>query len=55
MKQLNKRINKRKPSKITLKTHHQHDRPESIHAENKDIAESTSAIRPEDVHLHQHY
>lgn len=55
MKSLNKRINRKKTSKVTLKTHRKHSRHGGVRDEAKEVSEGVSAVRPEDIKLHQHY
>ncbi len=54
MKPFNKRVNKRKASKVTLKTHRKSSHP-SIQDEVKGASNGVSSIRPEDIKIHQHY
>ena len=54
MKPLNKRINKRKASKVTLKTHRKHNR-QRLNDEMKEIISGNPDIRSEDIKIHQHY
>lgn len=54
MKPLNKRINKKKSSKVTLKNH-RHGHVQKYTEEVKEAADGASEIRPEDIKLHQHY
>jgi len=54
MKPLNKRINKRKASKVTLKTHRKHN-CQRLNDEMKEIISGNPDIRSEDVKIHQHY
>jgi len=54
MKPLNKRINRKKASKLTLKTHHKHNRQRLNDEMNVSISGNPD-IRPEDVKMHQHY
>ncbi|MBS0653617.1 MAG: hypothetical protein JSR39_08875 [Verrucomicrobia bacterium] len=55
MKPVNKRINKKKASKVTLKNHRKHNRTGDLHEQMKKAAEGLSSVRPEDIKLHQHY
>ena len=55
MKPSNKRINKKKASKVTLKTHRKLNRTGDLHEQMKKAAEGVSSIRPEDIKMHQHY
>lgn len=54
MKPFNKKLNKRKASKITLKTHRKNSHP-SLHDEVKEVASDITSVRPEDIKFHQHY
>lgn len=54
MKAFNNRINKRKASKVTLKTHRKNNHP-SIQDEVKETMSGVPAVRPEDIKTHQHY
>ncbi len=54
MKPFNKRLNKRKASKVTYKTHRKHNHP-PLHDEVKEITDGVTAVRPEDIKIHQHY
>lgn len=54
MKASNNRVNKKKATKVTLKTHRKDSRP-SIHDEIKRAASNVSAVRPEEIKVHQHY
>lgn len=54
MKPFNKRLNKRKASKVTLKTHRKHSHP-PLQDEIKEASNGMTSIRPEDIKLHQHY
>jgi hypothetical protein len=54
MKGSNKRVNKRKASKVTLKNHRKSSHP-SQQDEVKEAADGIVSIRPEDIHFHQHY
>lgn len=54
MKAFNKRVNKRKASKVTLKTHRKDSHP-PVQDEIKEITNGVTAVRPEDVKIHQHY
>ena len=54
MKASNKRVNKKKATKVTLKTHRKDSRPH-IHDEIKRAASNVSAVRPEEIKVHQHY
>ena len=55
MKPSNKRINKRKASKVTLKTHRKLSRNGDLHEQMRKTAEGLSSVRPEDIKMHQHY
>lgn len=55
MKPVNKRINKKKASKVTLKNHRKQNRTGDLHQQMKKAAEGRSSTRPEDIKLHQHY
>jgi hypothetical protein len=53
MKPLNKRVNKKKASKVTLKNRRsQHRLADNV---EKELTSGLTSIRPEDVKLHQHY
>ena len=54
MKAFNKRINKRKATKVTLKTHRKETHPH-VHDALKEATSSVDAVRPEDIKMHQHY
>jgi hypothetical protein len=54
MKPFNKRVNKRKASKVTLKTHRKNSHP-PIQDEIKGTMNGETSIRPEDIKIHQHY
>lgn len=54
MKPINKRINKRKSSKITLKTHRKDGHPRA-RDEIKIDTNGVQDVRPEDIKFHQHY
>jgi tRNA(Phe) wybutosine-synthesizing methylase Tyw3 len=54
MKPLNKRLNKRKASKVTLKNHRKSSHP-PLQDEIKEAADGVSSVRPEDIKIHQHY
>lgn len=54
MKQVNKKLNRRKASKVTMKTHRKGSHP-SLQDEIKDASGGVSGIRPEDIKIHQHY
>jgi hypothetical protein len=54
MKPFNKRLNKRKASKVTLKHHRKNSHP-SLQDEVKEASDGVSAVRPEDIKIHQHY
>lgn len=54
MKPFNKRLNKRKASKVTLKTHRKNNHP-PLHDEIKEATNGVTSVRPEDVKIHQHY
>ena len=54
MKPFNKRLNKRKASKVTLKTHRKNGHP-SLQDEVKEASNEVTAVRPEDIKMHQHY
>lgn len=53
MKPFNKRVNKRKASKVTLKNHRKGKHP-SLHDEMNAVSEGIPSIRPEDIKLHQY-
>jgi hypothetical protein len=54
MKALNNRVNKKKATKVTLKTHRKDSRP-NVRDEIKKATSNVSVVRPEDVKIHQHY
>jgi hypothetical protein len=54
MKALNKRVNKKKATKVTLKNHSKDARPR-IRDELKIEMSNVTAVRPEDIKIHQHY
>lgn len=54
MKAFNKRINKRKATKVTLKTHRKETHPH-VHDALKEATSSVNAVRPEEIKMHQHY
>lgn len=54
MKALNKRVNKKKATKVTLKNHSKDARPH-IRDELKIETSNVNAVRPEDIKIHQHY
>ena len=54
MKPLNKRLNKRKASKVTLKTHRKDTHP-SLHDQVNQASNGITSVRPEDIKIHQHY
>jgi len=54
MKAFNKRVNKKKATKVTLKNHRKDSHP-GVHDELKTAASSVNAVRPEDIKIHQHY
>ncbi|HEY2810658.1 MAG TPA: hypothetical protein VGJ00_04635 [Rhabdochlamydiaceae bacterium] len=54
MKAFNKRVNKKKATKVTLKTHRK-DSHLHVHDELKKVTDNVNAVRPEDVKIHQHY
>jgi len=54
MKPSNKRLNRRKASKVTMKTHRKNSHP-SLHDEIKEATDGITSVRPEDVKIHQHY
>ena len=54
MKPFNKRLNKRKASKVTLKTHAKSSHP-PLRDEIKEASNGVSEVRPEDIKIHQHY
>jgi len=54
MKPFSKRVNKRKASKVTLKTHRKAGHP-PLQDEMKGASEGVSLARPEDIKFHQHY
>ncbi len=53
MKPLNKRINKKKASKVTLKNGRKHHR--LVDNDEKAISSGVSSVRPEEIKMHQHY
>ena len=54
MKAFNKRVNKKKATKVTLKTHSKDTRPH-LRDEIKTATSNVNAVRPEEVKIHQHY
>jgi hypothetical protein len=54
MKPLNKRINRKKASKLTLKTRRRHHRL-ALNDPHMMASDIPATIRPEDVKTHQHY
>lgn len=54
MKAFNKRLNKRKASKVTLKVHRKQSHP-PLQDEIKEAASGVTEVRPEDIKIHQHY
>ncbi len=54
MKPFNKRLNKRKASKVTLKTHRKDAHP-PLHDQVNQAANGITRVRPEDIKIHQHY
>lgn len=52
MKAFNKKLNKRKTSKVTLKRHSKSNHPSS-QDELKDVANGVASVRPEDIKIHQ--
>jgi hypothetical protein len=54
MKPFNKKLNKRKASKVTLKTHRKNSHP-SLQDEIKEVSSEVSSVRPEEIKIHQHY
>jgi hypothetical protein len=54
MKPFNKRLNKRKASKVTMKTHRKNSHL-PLQDEIKRDSNGVAAIRPEDIKIHQHY
>jgi hypothetical protein len=54
MKPFNKRLNKRKASKVTFKIHRKNNHP-PLHDEVKGVTDGVTSVRPEDVKIHQHY
>lgn len=54
MKPFNKRLNKRKASKVTLKNHRKSGHP-PIQDEMKEVTNGVTSVRPEDIKIHQHY
>jgi hypothetical protein len=53
MKPFSKKLNKRKASKVTLKTHRKHSHP-PLQDEIKEISSGVSSVRPEEIKMHQH-
>jgi len=54
MKAFNKRVNKKKATKVTLKTHSKDAHPH-IRDELKAVTNNVNGVRPEEVKTHQHY
>jgi hypothetical protein len=54
MKPFNKRLNKRKGSKVTMKTHRKCNHL-PLQDEIKRDSNSVTEVRPEDIKIHQHY
>ncbi len=54
MKAFNKRVNKKKATKVTLKTHRKDARPH-IRDELKIATSNVNAVHPAEVKIHQHY
>jgi hypothetical protein len=54
MKPFNKKLNKRKASKVTLKHHSKSSHPTS-QDELKDASNDVTSVRPEDIKIHQNY
>jgi hypothetical protein len=54
MKSLNKRLNRKKASKVTLKNHRRKSHP-GMHDEMIKDSEDLTSIRPEDIKFHQQY
>ena len=54
MKASNKRVNRRKASKVTLKNHQKRSHP-SIQDDIKEASNGVTSVRPEDINFHQHY
>ncbi len=54
MKSFNKKLNRRKASKVTLKTHRKNSHP-PLQDGIKDATSGVASIRPEDIKIHQHY
>jgi hypothetical protein len=54
MKPFNKKLNKRKASKVTLKHHSKSSHPSS-QDELKDASNDVTSVRPEDIKIHQNY
>jgi hypothetical protein len=54
MKPFNKRLNKRKASKVTLKVHRKNNHP-PLQDEIKEATDGVTSVRPEDIKIHQHY
>ena len=52
MKAFNKRVNKRKATKVTLKTHRKDSRTQD---ELKTAMNNVNTVRPEQIKIHQHY
>lgn len=54
MKAFNKRVNKRKATKVTLKNHRKETHPH-VRDALKEATSNVTAARPEDIKMHQHY
>ena len=54
MKAFNKRLNKRKASKVTMKNHRKSSHP-PLQDEVKGASAGASSVRPEEIKIHQHY
>lgn len=52
MKAFNKRVNKKKASKVTLKTHRKDSHPHDV---LKQATNNVNSVRPEEIKIHQKY
>ena len=52
VKSFNKRINKRKASKVTLKTHHKHEAHMTAQEEIKGTSTGSIQVRSEEIKMH---
>ncbi len=52
MKSFNKRINKRKASKVTLKTHHKHEAHMTAQEEIRGASSGSTQVRSEEIKMH---